>query len=254
MKTIKKLLQTEVVDRILRLRLRRLTGLNEFLPRSLHPTGEYISDEIRRRRLPYEVELLFKVASIYDYSRFVDCGANVGNHSLFFESLGAVGWCFEPSKASYNLLSRNVSKFDCFNVALGAAQGKATLRTFNSSFGNSHLSENFGNANNNWGSGTKTEEIYVETLDSFPIQAPTLVKIDVEGSELLVLQGATRILKEYSPAIWIEIHSDATLIGANFPYRRSDIENFLEKFGYRHHRSLDATNHFFIKPRRDEDL
>jgi FkbM family methyltransferase len=48
------------------------------------------------------------------------------------------------------------------------------------------------------------------TLDSLlprRTSPPVLVKIDVEGAEVLVLRGAARLLREYRPAIVMEVHN-----------------------------------------------
>jgi FkbM family methyltransferase len=57
-------------------------------------------------------------------------------------------------------------------------------------------------------------------LDRFP--APSFVKIDVEGGELAVLKGASRLLSEARPAILCEV----------FGERRSEVDALLRGFGY----------------------
>ena len=42
-------------------------------------------------------------------------------------------------------------------------------------------------------------------LDHWP--APDFVKMDVEGAELLALQGAGRLLEEVRPTFYIEVES-----------------------------------------------
>ena len=63
---------------------------------ALHPVGEYIGDEIRRTGRHYELANLLKVSLICRVQYFIDVGANIGNHSHFFASLGAKGAAFEP--------------------------------------------------------------------------------------------------------------------------------------------------------------
>lgn len=38
------------------------------------------------------------------------------------------------------------------------------------------------------------------------MRPPDVIKIDVEGAELLVLRGASRTLTEYHPTLFVEIH------------------------------------------------
>jgi FkbM family methyltransferase len=41
--------------------------------------------------------------------------------------------------------------------------------------------------------------------------SPDFVKIDVEGAELNVLRGMTRIFQDYRPEIWMEVHAWPTV-------------------------------------------
>ncbi|WP_373299205.1 FkbM family methyltransferase [Arenicella chitinivorans] len=43
-------------------------------------------------------------------------------------------------------------------------------------------------------------------LSSFP--APDFVKMDVEGAELLALQGATKLVRDIRPIFYVEVGSD----------------------------------------------
>jgi FkbM family methyltransferase len=62
--------------------------------------------------------------------------------------------------------------------------------------------------------GGVREKQYVPTLtmdtilDSLP--APDFVKIDVEGAELMVVQGASRLINEIRPTFYIEVGSDVS--------------------------------------------
>lgn len=55
------------------------------------------------------------------------------------------------------------------------------------------------------------------------IQPPSVMKIDVEGAELLVLRGARRMLETRKPKLFMEIHS---------PALARDCRAFLEQLGY----------------------
>lgn len=60
-------------------------------------------------------------------------------------------------------------------------------------------------------SGVCEIEVGIVTLDSLiesgRIAPPEIVKIDVEGAELLVLQGFVSALKSHKPVLFLEIHS-----------------------------------------------
>lgn len=221
----------------------------------LHEPGDFISDWIRNNNRYYEYDMLHFMQTNFDCSRFVDIGANIGNHSHYFKSLGYKGWSFEPSHKNFMKLTSNVSgeAFECFNVALSNVAGTDTLVTFDSALGNNYIQSTFGGAFNDWGSGISTETVNVRTLDSFEIDNPTLIKIDVEGSELKVLEGAKETLIKFSPVLVIEIHEDQTLDNANFPYRRKDILEFLTGIGYELTCSFNETNHFFQKPSKPSE-
>lgn len=42
-----------------------------------------------------------------------------------------------------------------------------------------------------------------DLIDHFP--APSFVKIDVEGAEAMVLRGASRLLRDIRPALYVEV-------------------------------------------------
>jgi FkbM family methyltransferase len=70
----------------------------------------------------------------------------------------------------------------------------------------------------------ESKSVKVMTLDSLGL-LPFFVKIDVEGSELSVLQGARETLSKFHPIILIEIQNQETY---------QSIAKLLGEFGYRH--------------------
>jgi FkbM family methyltransferase len=67
---------------------------------------------------------------------------------------------------------------------------------------------------------------------------PALLKIDVEGAELLVLRGAGRFVLEWSPAVLVSIHPDRV---GGFGHTAADVRTWLTDRGYR--MSLLAVDH-----------
>ena len=52
-------------------------------------------------------------------------------------------------------------------------------------------------------------QVSVVSLDSLRPQRLDLLKIDVEGNEMAVLQGASRSIAEYRPTVWVEVLTGA---------------------------------------------
>lgn|GEM_PF-5935895 len=64
----------------------------------------------------------------------------------------------------------------------------------------------------------------------FKDRSPDLVKVDVEGAELRVLKGATRILKEGKAKFLIEVHGG--LVDPEGEKRPDQVYKFMNSFGY----------------------
>ncbi len=74
---------------------------------------------------------------------------------------------------------------------------------------------------------------------------PDAITIDVEGAELLVLKGASGLLRCYSPLVWVSIHP--TMIG-KYGATREDVSEFMESFGYTAtHLAIDHEEHWFFE-------
>lgn len=147
---------------------------------------------------------------------FLDVGANLGNHTLFFSKImGKKCYSFEPNDQVYSALVQNIKlnaleeKVKCFNTALGRQSGKASIRSV---------------LENNLGSTTlevqkEDGEIDVKTLDSMIVknESIALIKIDVEGFEFEVLEGAKETIKTHKPILLIEC-ADQLIINKTIDY------------------------------------
>ena len=54
---------------------------------------------------------------------------------------------------------------------------------------------------------SKVASINTTTIDNFDFDEVDFIKIDTEGHELCVLEGAINTIRKYNPTIFIEIHS-----------------------------------------------
>lgn len=179
----------------------------------------------------YEMELQQAVA---DWVRpgmiAYDLGANIGYISLLLaRAVGPTGkvFAFEALPANQARLTSNLKLNSSENITLisKAVADKSGSTTFlvHSSGGMGKLSGSSGS------DGDHPNNISVETvsIDDFVFQgknpSPQLMKMDIEGGEVLALRGMLRLLKEARPMLLIELHGKQaaeaawqTLHGANY--------------------------------------
>ena len=119
--------------------------------------------------------------------KVIDCGANVGELYLKFKlnKLDINYIAFEPDIDAFNCLKKNAPKVDLHNKALGSQ--KSTMKLYQDTAGANTSLVDFGSSN--------YSEIEVVDLDSLDLKNVKLFKIDAEGYEHSVLQGAKKTLK-----------------------------------------------------------
>lgn len=151
-------------------------------------------------RLPDLEEMMFALHTLQPGDVFVDIGANQGAWSLLLAGHGASVHAFEPIPLTRQRLEANVAlnaedvrrRITVHAVALGRTREQATF-TCEEDAGNHRLNETAGSRT----SGKGEIVVEVDTADAVLAEvAPKLIKIDVEGEELSVLEGADRVLNQ----------------------------------------------------------
>lgn len=153
-----------------------------------------------------------------------DVGANVGFFSLLgarFAGPGGHVYAFEPTRDNAAAIEASVVLNGFSNVtvvekAVGAAAGTGRLHVVSDQSW-SKLEETGGHALTE-----ETVDVEIVALDDFDGRPPGLVKIDVEGYELPVLEGMRGVLAEHAPAVICELHGTADAFLA-----------FMDDVGYR---------------------
>ncbi len=93
----------------------------------VYPYNELVSDQIRQHVMEPD-EIIFLKSLLESDDVVIDCGANIGLHSINFGDIIGPGGCvyaFEPVRPSFFLLCHNISKYDFHDriVAVHSALG-----------------------------------------------------------------------------------------------------------------------------------
>lgn len=159
---------------------------------------------------------------------FADIGSNIGSYTLLASGhRGAKTFAFEPIPITFAILKNNIAineienKVTALNIGLGSKQG--SLKFTNGLDTMNHV------AMDNDPAGAVLE-VMVDTLDNvLGGKAPLLIKIDVEGFETDVLNGAAVTLGNSAlKAIIIELNGS----GERYGYDEADIHRKLMTHGF----------------------
>ncbi|MDC2824645.1 FkbM family methyltransferase [Rodentibacter pneumotropicus] len=198
--------------------------------------GDFISQFVKAYGEWSEVEVQFFRSILSSHSNIIEVGANIGIHSVPLAKFAPQGklFCFEPQRIIFQTLCANISLNHLTNVYAyhqGVSNQKEEIEIPSSNYdtvwnyGSFSLDKGFDTEGNFQGS-THNEWVQVVTLDKHPeIQKLTelsLLKIDAEGFDLNVLKGATNIINQYKPVIFIEAH----------PHKSEAILNYLNQLDY----------------------
>jgi len=148
----------------------------------------------------------------------VDVGAYVGWYAIHFsKAVGGTGkvFAFEPNPTVFPILIKNLEVNGCkncraFNLAVSNSNGALHLEVHPIRADRSRVVKAFE------GGVVKVQSI---SLDEFLPQLTDkvdLIKVDVEGIEVNVLEGCKNIIKQQLPKLFIEFHPEVLRYGERF--------------------------------------
>lgn len=156
----------------------------------------------------YMFDFLVKNLIITEGKTIIDVGANNGNFTVDFAHLvGNKGkvYAFEPQRIIYYQLCTNVflnglSNVYCHNVAIGNKNSFVSIEIPNY-FDKGNV--NFGAAEivNNKKEGALVKS---ERLDDYFFEDVVFIKIDVQGYESRVIEGAINTIMKHRPYLFVE--------------------------------------------------
>lgn len=162
---------------------------------------KYVGQRIALEKYePYETELILRQVKKGDV--VVDVGANIGYYTILLaDKVGKKGkvYAFEPDSTNFEILEKNIKANGLKNVvavkaAVGSRDGKLKLYKSSENFGDHKL----------YGEEKVKEEVKIIKLDNFVKEKIDLVKIDTQGWEPEVIDGAKNLIEKWKPIMFME--------------------------------------------------
>lgn len=192
---------------------------NDITPITYIDSGQIA--EIKKRGNKFHEFTMLEAIAKMDLPKgtFLDIGAHVGNHSVFFAkycSSCAQVMAFEASPITFEIAVQNMDMYGntfIANMAVGAEPGRCKVN---------HNSERPGQS-----VVVSGNQVSMTTIDYVQfIYPPVLMKIDVEGGEIDVLKGAKETIAKHLPELFIEHHADPNELLPHLPKKYKIIKRY----------------------------
>lgn len=207
--------------------------------------GIAINGSVEKNETILVKKILGLISSKKDSVSFYDIGANSGYYgilSAFLYKEKTQVYSFEPLAEYADCIKKSVylnrlDNLTIFEFGIGNKDEEKTM----------YLAGTGSTVENGFSGGNVTGErkISIKKIDgivqSKAIALPDFIKIDVEGHEFKVLQGAENSIRKNKPVLFIEIAHSLEAIGRH--YINKDYQKtfeFLGQIGYRSYRLQDG--------------
>ncbi len=186
-----------------------------------------------------EPEIIEWIQDFGGSGAFYDVGANIGLYSIYYaKSKSGNVFSFEPSFFNLRQLAKNINinqisdRVNIVSTPLTDTTGISTLTngSFDEGGALSSFGVDYGHDGKTINSEIKTNVIGFSLDDlvekKIIQELPSLMKIDVDGIEHLILKGATKTLRsENLKSVFIEVNED-------FDEQALQVKNILESTGF----------------------
>lgn len=186
-----------------------------------------------------------------DFPVVVDIGANLGAYSIpvaqELQQMNGEVYSFEAQRLIYyqlcgNIILNRLDNVYAFHLAIGERDGEIELPKvdyqLSSNIGGFSIDREIIDNSNHvvLDQCQRSERVTMKKLDSLVFhKSVDLVKIDVEGYELKVLEGGRGMLEENRyPPLLLEAWNEEW-----FRSQRAELLNYLDKLGYKYFEILD---------------
>lgn len=206
-----------------------------------------------------ETEILDEIDKLKKTDIFYDIGACEGRFSLYAASKNIASLAFEPEKQNFRILKKNIElnnfkkKIRAFQIAISSSQRNGVLligqvwpgghwKKLKDSKHRPDLEFKI----------RKTQPVKIYSLDNIiknkKLPIPRLLKIDADGSEISILQGALNVLKSKElKTIIIEFFISRKTYASNIESMISRLKKLGFLFKYRKKIENNLYNYIFTK-------
>ena len=155
-----------------------------------------------------------------EFNNCLDIGAHVGFWLKDLQDAFGMVYAFEPISDVRECLKKNVEKdnYLLFDFGLGDKNEKVMVNYIPEETGNTYVSDQ-GN-----------REIEIRRLDEIKLPKIDYIKIDAEGYEIKVLQGAEGLITRDEPYIHVEVKDK---ILERHGLTAADIDKYFEEIDYK---------------------
>jgi len=176
-------------------------NIDMWVGRSIEKYGEYSESE---------VQVFAEIIKQGDV--VLDVGSNIGCHTMAMSRLagnGGIVFSYEPERNNFNVLAGNIAINNIRNVhvfqkAVGSTSGFISVPELDleqtTNMGGLSLTTDYSQAPN--------YVVPLTTIDEQNFLRCNFIKIDVEGMEKLVLEGAKETISKFKPIIYVEDDRD----------------------------------------------
>lgn len=192
--------------------------LNDKVSKEISVTGLFEKDEMQIVLKNLKKKLVF-----------LDVGANIGNHSIFFSKYFKRVLSFEPHPKIFQILKINVAKIKNIKIFNYALTRRKKIFFLSDSVTNNLA----GSSLQNKGSIKIVSEVFDKKFKNIKNEIG-LIKIDVEGHERQVIEGMKDTLIRNDPILFLEMDPES--------YKKNLIIKILKNLGFKYFYYF-STNH-----------
>lgn len=200
-----------------------LTFNSEIIPFYVYSKSkdDYMSQWFRKYKTFYEhIDLSYSQNFLTPNDVVLDCGANMGNHTVFWSKICRCKvYSIEAEPETYLILSKNIQANNCTATPYNLIVGKGGDTRYSPVFSRRTCGETQYLENEEGEKSVRIDDLIKEKI--------RLIKIDTEGHEIDVLLGAKQTIESSRPILWIESHHYTER------YSFEDLINITQSFGYK---------------------